>query len=168
MRYPKEQELQSLMPRDYETIVVVCGSRHFTNKKLFHEKLLDFLEDLEGPVLFISGAASTGADDMIIRWSKKFKYPCLEMEADWDNLGKSAGFIRNHAMGDIATHVLAYWDGQSRGTKDMIDYAQDKGLHVKTVYIKVDKNERQKYPKTVFVPGLVVRSETGPDDVPQQ
>lgn len=167
MRYPKGQDLQSLSTRDYQVLIIVAGSRGFFDKKLFHEKLLDYIEDIEEPILFISGGAHSGADDMIIRWCKKFKYPCKVMEADWDRLGKAAGFIRNHEMGDVGTHLLAYWDGESRGTKDMIDYAQEKGLHTKTVLIKVDPNGRQKYPKALPVPGLPVRSETGTDDVPQ-
>lgn len=37
-------------------------------------------------------------------------------------------------MGDYADALIALWDGQSKGTKGMIDYAKKKGLEV-YVYI---------------------------------
>ena len=33
-------------------------------------------------------------------------------------------------MGDFADALIAIWDGKSRGTKNMIDYATKKGLKV--------------------------------------
>ena len=49
-------------------------------------------------------------------------------------LGKAAGHARNRDMGDYADALIALWDGQSKGTKGMIDYAKKKGLEV-YVYI---------------------------------
>lgn len=46
---------------------------------------------------------------------------------------KVAGMHRNHAMGDYATHLLAFWDGRSKGTKDMIDYMYKLGKPVEVV-----------------------------------
>lgn len=156
MRYPKGQELQSLDTRDYRIIVIVCGSRKFYDKHLFHERLLNYLEDFDEPVLFVSGAAHSGADNMIIRWCKKFRYPCLEKPADWDKYQKRAGFIRNHEMGDMATHVLSFWDGVSPGTKDMIEYAEYKGLHIKIITIPKHENVGQKNTKNPTVSGRPV------------
>ena len=39
-------------------------------------------------------------------------------------------FLRNEDMLSIATHLIAFWDGKSSGTKDMIDIAQEKGIPV--------------------------------------
>lgn len=44
---------------------------------------------------------------------------------------KRAGFRRNTRMLDGATHLVAFWDGQSGGTKDMIDKAIEAGLDVR-------------------------------------
>lgn len=43
-----------------------------------------------------------------------------EFPADWDTHGKAAGFFRNEQMAFYADELLAFWDGKSRGTKDMI------------------------------------------------
>lgn len=38
---------------------------------------------------------------------------------------------RNHAMGNTATHLIAFWDNKSRGTKDMVNYMTKLGKPVK-------------------------------------
>jgi hypothetical protein len=40
---------------------------------------------------------------------------------DWEKYGKAAGHRRNRQMAQYADALIAIWDGQSRGTKGMID-----------------------------------------------
>lgn len=58
--------------------------------------------------------------------------------ADWDKHGKAAGPIRNQEMLDNgkADALVAFWDGKSPGTKDMIRRAKRKGIKVKVVYFQ--------------------------------
>lgn len=145
---PKPQAQHSLDPRDYDIRIIVAGSRGYNDRREFHNVLCAYLERFEGKnVLFISGAAPTGADDLIIRWCKKFKFPCKEMPADWDNpdYGKRAGYIRNAEMGKIGTHLLSFYDGNSRGTAHMIDEAMKNGLMVKIVNVKLPDRETNDY-----------------------
>lgn len=144
MIFPKPQTLQSLDVKDYNVVACVAGTRHFNDRRFFHEKILEFIELQDEPILFVSGAAPSGADDLILRWCDKFCYPCLRMPADWDNEQhrpnfnkKAAGFIRNEEMANIATHLLAFFDGQSRGTQDMIDRCELKKLHIQIFNIPV-------------------------------
>lgn len=44
--------------------------------------------------------------------------------------GAKTGHIRNAEMADNADALIAYWDGESRGTKNMIETAKTKGLKV--------------------------------------
>jgi len=56
--------------------------------------------------------------------------------------GRAAPIMRNHRMGDYVAPdggVIALWDGESRGTKDMLDYAEMLGLYV--FYLTVPKWE---------------------------
>lgn len=51
--------------------------------------------------------------------------------ADWDNLGKSAGVVRNQAMVDMgADVVLAFQHNNSRGTAHCIEAANAAGIPV--------------------------------------
>ena len=146
MDTPAPQQEQSLNPKDYKNIVIVAGTRGFNDLKKFHAVLVAYLERFEGPVLFVSGAAASGADRLIIQWCDKFRYPCLLMPAEWEtrdsegNLVKNrgAGFARNAKMADVGTHLLCFFDGASPGSAHMIDVAMRKALAVKIVNITVE------------------------------
>lgn len=151
--FPKEQSLKSLRLKDYANRVIVCGSRGFSDKVLFHEKIMEYLEEFTEPVLFISGAAPTGADDLIIRWCQKFNYPCKQVPADWDTQGKRAGFLRNTKMAEMATHVLAFYDGTSPGTKHMLEEAEERKLIEKIIVIGKADYGNTNNPKSARVSG---------------
>lgn len=138
---PKTQELQSLNIKNYSVRIIVAGTRKYNNRIEFHNLLCEYISNFNTPILFISGAAATGADRLIIQWCKKFKYPCLEKPANWEMYPGVAGFIRNKEMSQIATHLLAFYDGQSNGTKDMINNANLSKIITQIILIKgIKKN----------------------------
>lgn len=121
----------------YPNRILVFGSRNFGDETLFHIKLVQVLrkhyiaegdvKEVNQSIAFISGAARTGADRMIINWSRYYGFHCEEFPADWDRYkhegGKNpAGMIRNKEMADYATHGVSFWDGQSPGTRDMREH----------------------------------------------
>lgn len=117
--------------------VIVAGSRNFPSRLLvrnrihtyIQELLVDVLEDtFFDPRLFleiVSGCARRGPDQWAIEYAEEFGWPLVKFPADWVKYnGRTAGIVRNKQMGDYATHLLAFWDGRSNGTKHMIRYMQ--------------------------------------------
>jgi hypothetical protein len=51
----------------------------------------------------------------------------LEFQPDWEKLGKSAGFARNADIVKNSDYVVAFWDGQSKGTRHSLELAQKAG-----------------------------------------
>lgn len=68
----------------------------------------------------VSGCA-TGVDRLGEQWARAHNIPIKEMPADWSRYGNSAGPYRNRAMADYADAAIIVWDGQSRGTRNMIE-----------------------------------------------
>lgn len=134
MLYPKPQINQSLNPQEYSHKVIVAGTRGYNDRVRFHETIVHYLDELTEPVLFISGAAPSGADRLIIQWCSKFKYPCLEFPANWD-WSRGAGFIRNAEMGQFGSELIAFYDGVSPGTTHMISVANRQNLPIKIIRI---------------------------------
>lgn len=140
--------------------MICAGSRTAASYTQLRQRVLDRLKEL-GPdeeLVIITGRASKGTDDMayhLARWDLNLPYE--EFFADWDNpeLGKAAGMVRNHQMGDVANELTAFWDGTSRGTKDMIAYMKKLGKYVWMMILEPNTN-------------LVGRSEilTAPDAPP--
>jgi|SRR3990167_2258570 len=110
---------------------IIAGSRTIIDLELL-EKAIE-LSCFEITEVF-SGCAS-GVDTLGENWAIKNNISIRKFPADWDKHGKKAGILRNIQMGDEADALIAIWDGVSRGTKHMIDYATKKNLKV-YVYTK--------------------------------
>lgn len=111
------------------TKVIIAGTRTFEDYNLLRDtcdKVLSQYTDIE----IVSGSAP-GADTLGEQYAKEKGYPIKMFPAYWKTHGKAAGPIRNQQMADYADVLIAFWDGKSKGTRDMIYKAQQKGLRVK-------------------------------------
>lgn len=114
--------------------VIVCGSRDFENYSLLNEELNNWLGELDKKKLVILSGAAKGADTLGEKWAYANYVTVERYHADWEKHGKAAGPIRNSEMLEAGAQAcIAFWDGISRGTKDMIDKARAKGIKVKVV-----------------------------------
>ena len=77
---------------------------------------------------------AAGADLLAYYFAVKNNVVAYKFPVDWNKHGKSAGMIRNKQMGDFADGLLAFWDGKSRGTKQMIEYMHSLGKPVHVVH----------------------------------
>ena len=76
----------------------------------------------------VSGTAK-GADTFGEVWAAANGVLVRRMPADWSQ-GRGAGPARNVEMAKVAEALVAVWDGQSRGTRHMINTAVKQGLRV--------------------------------------
>ena len=119
-----------------KTKVIVCGGRDFQDYDLCQLTLDFYLRDSGDNYEIISGHAK-GADSLGERYAKDNNIELKIFPADWGKYGRQAGPIRNQQMLDYAMQghpiVIAFWDGRSRGTKNMIEISQKAGV---TTYIE--------------------------------
>lgn len=111
--------------------VIIAGGRDFSDYDLLSEKC-DYYLGKKTNVEVVSGGAK-GADNLGERYAKERNIPVKLFLADWVKLGKRAGFVRNAEMAEYADALIAFWDKSSKGTKHMIDTANEKELSVKVV-----------------------------------
>lgn len=109
--------------------VIVAGGRTFNNTDMLF-KTMDTL--LAGKVetytiVIISGMAK-GADLLGATYGHTRGYHVAEFPAFWDKQGKAAGYIRNRAMRAYADAAVIFWDGQSRGTGEMIKGCEEASI----------------------------------------
>lgn len=105
--------------------IIIAGGREFNDYDLL---LRTIRESMFNITTVISGGAK-GSDTLgeIYAWNNDN----CELEiypADWGRYGNRAGTIRNTQMAAVADGLIAMWDGQSKGTKHMIDTAVKKEL----------------------------------------
>ncbi len=116
--------------------VVIAGCRDYNNYEEA-KNYIDFcLFDIrkKNHIIIVSGCAS-GADAIGEQYAKENGFKVEKYPADWEKFGRSAGPRRNKQMAEISDYVICFWDGKSRGTKSMIEYAQkcDKPIKIKII-----------------------------------
>lgn len=113
--------------------VIIAGCRDFNDYELLKEKCDYFLQDeKKEDVVIISGHAS-GADALGERYAQERGFQLETFPADWKAHGRAAGPIRNARMASAANALIAFWDGKSRVTKNMIEIAKNHNLKVVVV-----------------------------------
>jgi hypothetical protein len=105
--------------------ICVCGSRDFNDQALMNDTLDSLLHAI-GQFHIVSGGAR-GADRCAENFARSRQLSITIIYAQWDKLGKSAGFRRNDEMLRLSDNVIAFWDGESRGTGYMIESAKKTG-----------------------------------------
>lgn len=117
--------------------VIIAGGRDFTDYELLCRKC-DKLFWNKRPTAIISGMAR-GADSLGARYARENGIPVLEFPADWEGLGRRAGMVRNLQMLDAADAVVAFWDGESKGTGHTIREAMKLRLPLRVVRYRKEK-----------------------------
>ena len=120
--------------------VIIAGTRSFNDYELLRDLCNNLLSEKQRThtVVIISGTAR-GADQMGERYARERGFQLRRFPADWEQYGRSAGHIRNAKMADNADALIAFWDGESKGTKNMIDNARRKGLAVRVIQYQKPK-----------------------------
>lgn len=116
-------------------IFIVAGGRDFADAERLNA-VLDWFAT--GTMTAVMQGGAKGADKLAADWAKRNELIVehLPRPADWDKYqvpaGKKnpAGVIRNQQMAQEADALIAFWDGRSPGTKDMIEKATRANLEV--------------------------------------
>lgn len=108
--------------------LAVVGSRKFSDYELL-KKELEKEEDVEE---IVSGGAK-GADTLSEWYAAEKDLPMKIFRPDWDQYGKRAGFVRNKEIVENCDKLIAFWDGESRGTSHSIYMARNLGKEVRIV-----------------------------------
>lgn len=111
--------------------VIIAGGRDFTNYVKL-ERICDYYLQNTDNIEIVSGNAR-GTDILGEKYAEKRNYKLKIFPADWDKYGKSAGYIRNNEMAKYGDALIAFWDGTSRGTENMIEQAKKNDLKIRIV-----------------------------------
>lgn len=106
--------------------IIIAGSRNITDIDLINLHMNHLLKNIpnNATVEIVTGLAK-GVDLLGLEYGIKNKLKTIGFPAEWNDYNLSAGYVRNNFMAWYSTHLVAFWDGESRGTKSMIDISKD-------------------------------------------
>lgn len=96
--------------------IAIVGSRSIADADLsafVHEDVTEI----------ISGGAK-GVDMTAKEYARKNMIDYKEFLPEYSKYGRAAPIARNKEIVDYADFILIFWDGESRGTKCVIDYCK--------------------------------------------
>jgi hypothetical protein len=112
----------------------IVGSRSFCNYSYGRDRILKIIESNSiFPEKIVSGGA-LGSDQIAEKFAKEFNLDSKIILPDWSN-GRGAGLNRNTEIIKESDFIIAFWDGESRGTLDSINKAKKMGkkIHIEMI-----------------------------------
>lgn len=132
--------------------IIIAGSRTFTDKSLLYrvcdEQIAEIAKSDENATVQIISGGARGADKLAEMYARDRQFSNIVLPAQWNKYGKRAGMLRNGDMARMASKkdgkgvLIAFWDGQSRGTKNMI-FRSNENNNIKVVVFRTDLNKYQ-------------------------
>jgi hypothetical protein len=109
--------------------ILVTGSRTWTDSPALMGAIMYELLYVDEPVTIVHGACPKGADVMADEFANLAQTHVERHPADWDQYGKSAGFVRNAEMVALGADVcLAFIKDESKGASMTADLAEKAGI----------------------------------------
>ena len=100
--------------------IAIIGSRNtvITDKQI--EKVISVGDEI------VSGGAK-GVDSYVASYAKSHGYKLTEFLPKYNLYGRAAPIQRNKEIVEYSDKIVAFWDGSSRGTLFVIEYAEKRG-----------------------------------------
>lgn len=110
--------------------LMVTGSRNWND----YSTLMEELDQWKRLATELLHGGAGGADQMADRWAKENGVAVRMLEPDYAKHKAAAPHVRNTELVKQADGVLAFWDGQSKGTASTIAKARHAGKLLRIVF----------------------------------
>jgi hypothetical protein len=95
--------------------VAIIGSRNFGDYQIVNHVITRLRKAIQ--VTHIVHGGAHGADSLGSKYAKENSLAEIAFKPDWDTYGNRAGYLRNIDIVAESDLILAFWDGQSKGTQ---------------------------------------------------
>ena len=114
--------------------IIIAGSRSIEDGSVTRRALEDALKEWNvAPrigITIIHGGCNSGPDYHAFALDVSMGAHVIIVPAQWSTFGRRSGPIRNKIMAEMGDALVAVWDGESKGTENMIQEATKRGLKV--------------------------------------
>lgn len=117
--------------------IIIAGSKAFNDYDLFKKTIEGFVKDFDKEDVEIISDSVDGADALSELWAKDNDYKFKKYIANFEDYGTAAehrchvDMVKYAAEEDGA--LIAFWNGNSPGTKHIINTAMQHGIDLEIV-----------------------------------
>ena len=90
-------------------------------------KCIDIEKYMRADITEIVSGGAKGVDSLAREYAERKGIKLTEFIPEYKSYGRAAPIVRNRKIVDYADEVLAFWDGSSKGTLFVIEYAKKRG-----------------------------------------
>lgn len=109
--------------------LIIAGGRDFNDYNRLEQEIT-ILYPIEGWQIEIVHGGATGADTLASKFAHTHTLEEKKFLPDYDKWKSTAPLYRNTDMANYGDVLIAFWNGKSRGTKDMINKALARNCEV--------------------------------------
>ncbi len=114
--------------------VIIAGSRSIIpTEPEIRQYVRMFEAQFQVELTRLACGMAKGVDLAGYKWASRNGVPIDPYPADWQTHGKAAGHIRNKKMAQNADGLILVWDGESRGSRSMLQFAKAEHLNIMEV-----------------------------------
>ena len=119
-----------------DAYLMIVGSRTITDFLFVRNYMNNLIrERFRGCSITVVSGGAKGVDSLAERWADENCYNKVVIRADWDKYGKRAGYLRNEEMHKFIADkenrlIVAFWDGESKGTAQNFGLAKQYGNEI--------------------------------------
>ena len=105
--------------------LAIVGSRNLTNIVL-DRYISEEVEEI------VSGGA-VGVDLCAAEYAKNNAIKLTEFLPEYERYGRAAPIVRNKKIVDYSDKIIVFWNGESKGTLSVINYAKKTGKPIEII-----------------------------------
>ena len=98
---------------------IIAGSRTITDYASF----MYAMDNFHIPITEVISGEAMRIDKLGEYYASRHNIPVKRFPAEWIKYGKKAGYIRNEEMAKYADACIVIWNGNSKGSANMIQLA---------------------------------------------
>ena len=122
-----------------EVKLAIVGSRTFNDYATFNFVMNKICRENDYNVKQVISGGAVGADTYGEQFARLRNIPIRVLRPDWNREGKKAGFLRNVEIIKACTVCIAFWDGESHGTRHDIQLCIEQKKDCWVYNIKTNK-----------------------------
>ena len=115
--------------------IIIASGRDFRDYSRVKKKADIFISEIKPTETIIIFGGEKRVDSLGEKYARENNLQVELFKEDWSKFGRAAGPKRNELMDQYTSHLLAFWNEESKGTKPMISLAKREKLIVRTCRI---------------------------------